>query len=155
MTMTSSLAARRPLLSFAAGLAISVSLGLVAVAVIGGSGGVRFAGDAGVVGALDGGDARGHALARADFDADGAPDLVVGYASQGAGIVTVQRGNPDAFAPKRQSVFERVQKGFDPEWVVGPARAMRVPEPVSYVEAGDFNRDKRPDVLGAARGGGL
>ena len=32
---------------------------------------------------------------------------------------------------------------------------MRVPEPVSYLEAGDFNRDKRPDVLGAARGGGL
>ena len=48
-----------------------------------------------------------------------------------------------------------MQRGFDPEWVVGDAGAVRVPEPVSYVEAGDFNDDRRPDVLAAARGGGL
>src|SRR3712207_3667923 len=54
-----------------------------------------------LVGALNGGGARARALARADLDGDGAPDLVTGYAAHGAGIVTVQRGNPDAFAPKR------------------------------------------------------
>ena len=108
-----------------------------------------------LVSALTGADARARALARADFDRDGAPDLVAAYESQGAGIVTLQRGNPDAFAPKGKGDFERMQQGYEPEWLAGEARAVRVPEPVSYLEAGDFNRDKRPDVLAAARGGGL
>jgi hypothetical protein len=108
-----------------------------------------------LVDALNGGEAHARALGRADLDTDGAPDLVVGYASHGAGIVTIQRGNRDAFAPKQQSVFEQMQRGSDPESFSADARAVRVPELVSYVQAGEFNRDKRPDVLAAARGGGL
>src|SRR4051794_2852766 len=95
------------------------------------------------------------ALAEADLDADGAPDLVVGYASHGTGIVTVQRGNPDAFAPERQSVFARMQRGYEPDLMALDARVVRVPEAVSFVEAGDFNRDRRADVLAGALGGGL
>src|SRR5215211_1864766 len=114
-----------------------------------------YEGSSAVVRALNDGDARARALARADFDADGAPDLVVGYAWHGAGIVTVQRGNPDAFAPKRPSVFEALQRGLDRDLLVADAIAVRVPEAVSYLEAGDFNRDGRPDVLVAAGGGGL
>ncbi len=114
-----------------------------------------YDGPSALVAALKGGDARGRALARADLDADGAPDLVAGYAWNGAGIVTIQRGNKDAFAPKRRAVLERMQRGFDPAWVAADAGAVRVPEPVSYLEAGDFNDDRRPDVLAAARGGGL
>src|SRR5215208_2689420 len=115
----------------------------------------EYHGPSALVGALNGDDARARGLASADMDADGAPDLVTGYAWRGAGIVTIQRGNPDAFAPKKRSVFERMQRGLVPESVVDDASAVRVPEPVSYVEAADFNHDRRPDVLAAARGGGL
>src|SRR3954470_11714142 len=90
-----------------------------------------YLGPRALVDALNGGDARARSLARADLDADGAADLVAGYTWHGAGIVTIQRGNPDALAPERQSVFERMQEGFDPEWLLGNARALRVPEPVS------------------------
>ena len=39
------------------------------------------------------------ALASADFDEDGVPDLIAGYASSnGGGIITVQRGNINATA---------------------------------------------------------
>src|SRR3954464_3263668 len=95
-----------------------------------------YNGPSALVAALNGGDARARGLARVDLDADGAPDVVAGYAWDGAGIVTVQRGNPDAFAPKDQSVFRRIQRRFDPDWLVAAAQALRVPEPVSYVQAG-------------------
>src|SRR4029079_7486299 len=55
-----------------------------------------YHGAGGPVEALKGGDARASALARADLDSDGAPDLVVGYGRHGTGMVTVQRGNEDA-----------------------------------------------------------
>ena len=115
----------------------------------------EYVGAGALVGALERGDAPARALARTDLDADGAPDLVVGHAWHGAGIVTIQRGNPDAFATKRRSVFESMQRGSDPDAFLGSALAARVPEPVSYVETGDFTGDKRPDVLVAAQRGGL
>ena len=36
-------------------------------------------------------------------------------AYNGAGIITVQRGNPDAFAPADDSVFVRMQQGYNPD----------------------------------------
>jgi YVTN family beta-propeller protein/predicted outer membrane repeat protein len=115
-----------------------------------------YEGPSALVGALNGSDAHARALARADLNGDGATDVVAGYAWRGAGIVTVQRGNTQALAPERQSkVFEAMQQGFDPAWLANDAYALRVPEPVSYVEAGDFNHDRVPDVLAAAAGGGL
>src|ERR1051325_5626848 len=115
----------------------------------------EYRGPRAVVDALTRDDARPRALARADLDADGAPDLVVGYAWQSAGIVTIQRGNPDAFAPERQSLFARMQRGYEPDFMAPDARVVRVPEAVSFVEAGDFNRDGRADVVAASSGGGL
>src|SRR5215213_7556912 len=49
-----------------------------------------YHGPGALVGALNDGEARSRALGRADLDADGAPDLVVGYASHATGMVTVQ-----------------------------------------------------------------
>src|SRR4029079_11741860 len=106
-----------------------------------------YAGPAALVDALNGGNAPALALAGADFDADGASDLVVGYSWHGAGIVSLQRGNPDALAPNGQAAFPRMQRGYDPAWLAPNARVVSVPEPVSYAEAGDFNGDGRPDVL--------
>src|SRR4051794_9354874 len=114
-----------------------------------------YEGPSALVGALNGGDARARALARTDLDADGAQDLVVGYAWHGAGIVTVQRGNPDALAPTRQSAFQQLQRGDDLDWLAPDARVARVPDQATFVEAGDFNGDGRADVLVGALGGGL
>src|SRR5215210_2198798 len=115
-----------------------------------------YHGPSALVDALSSAEPRARALARADLDSDGAADVVPGYTWHGAGIVTIQRGNTQSLAPKRQSaVFEAMQQGFDPAWLVDDAHALRVPEPVSFVEAGDFNHDGVPDVLAAAAGGSL
>jgi hypothetical protein len=47
--------------------------------------------------------AQPRSLASADFDEDGVPDLVSGYAYAGRGIVTIHRGNVDSIYPTLRS----------------------------------------------------
>src|SRR3954465_7407661 len=58
-----------------------------------------YHGPSALVDALNSGDVRARAMARTDLDADGAQDVVVGYTWRGRGLVTLHRGNTDAFAP--------------------------------------------------------
>ena len=54
-------------------------------------------------------------LATADFDEDGVKDLLVGYASAGAGVLSFYRGNIDAFAPQTQESWEGISQMHLPE----------------------------------------
>src|SRR5262249_37244710 len=65
--------------------------------------------------ALQSGQAQARALASGDLDGNGTPDVIAGYGFGGTGIVTIQRGNPDAFAPHDTSVYGRMQNGYNPE----------------------------------------
>jgi len=71
---------------------------------------LSYRGEQTLTAALSSGQAQPRSLAAIDLDRDGTPDVVAGYAYNGAGLVTIQRGNPDAFAPKDQSVFARLQQ---------------------------------------------
>jgi len=53
---------------------------------------VTYQGDQAAVAALQSGAAQPRALASADFDHNGTPDVVAGYAFNGSGILTLQRG---------------------------------------------------------------
>jgi uncharacterized repeat protein (TIGR01451 family) len=114
----------------------------------------RYAGDAATVGALDSGAVRPLSVASADFDRNGTPDLVIGYASATGGVLTLQRGNPDAFAPADDSVFVRMQQGYDPESLLLAASALEVPEAPDFLVAGTFGNGE-PGVLFARKGGAL
>jgi hypothetical protein len=116
---------------------------------------VNYHGNENATRALQSGQARARALASADLDGNATPDLVVGYAYGGGGIVTVQSGNQDAFAPRDDSVFVRMQQGYNPDALLPGAQTYQVPEPVDFIQAGDFNHDNRKDVLVATRGGDL
>jgi hypothetical protein len=116
---------------------------------------VAFVGNQRSSQALQSAQANARALASADLDGNGTPDLVTGYGYSGGGMVTIQRGNPDAFAPKDEAVFARMQQGYNPESLLPEAETYSVPEPVDFVQVGDFNHDNRKDVLVAARGGNL
>jgi len=105
--------------------------------------------------ALQSGAARPLTLAAGDFDLDGAPDLVTGYATAAGGILTLQRGNKDAFAPNSSAVYKAIQKGVISSTFVESATTYLLPGAPDFVLAEDFNNDGVKDVLAASRDGGL
>src|SRR2546426_3831090 len=105
--------------------------------------------------AMRSGSARPLALATGDFDGDGAPDVVTGYRYFGTGILVVQRGNIDAFAPKDLKVYDRAAKGELPASFLTDVQTIQLPESPDFLLVGDFNNDGHKDLLTAARGGGL
>src|SRR6185295_12399567 len=98
---------------------------------------------------------KARSLGSADFDLNGTPDLVAGYAFNGAGMITLQRGNPDAFAPTDDSVFARIQQGYDPAPFLPESDVYSVPVSPDFLVTGNFTHDSEKDVLFAARGGAL
>jgi hypothetical protein len=94
-------------------------------------------------------------LAAADFNADGAMDVVAGYATDSGGVLAVLRGNPDAYAPKNPSLYKKALQGSMPSTFLSKATVFAVPESPDLLVTGDFNRDGHKDVLVAARGGAL
>jgi List-Bact-rpt repeat protein/Big-like domain-containing protein/centrosomal CEP192-like protein/HYDIN/CFA65/VesB family protein len=114
-----------------------------------------YAGSADAIAALRGGTANPTALAAADFNADGAMDVVAGYSTKDGGVVAVFRGNPDAYAPRDTSLYQKALQGNVPATFMSKAFAFTVPESPDLMVTGDFNRDGNKDVLVAARGGNL
>jgi Domain of unknown function (DUF4214) len=105
--------------------------------------------------ALQAGQAQPRSLASIVLADNAVPDLIAGYAYNGMGIVTVQHGNPEAFAPKDESVYVRMQQGYNPDSLLPVADTYLVPESPDFLQVGDFNHDNRKDVLIAGRAGNL
>jgi len=114
-----------------------------------------YRGDSVLANALQTGSAQARSLASADFDLNGAPEMVTGYAFNGAGMITLQRGNPDAFAPTDESVFVRIQQGYNPASLLPEADVYAVPVSPDFLVTGNFTHDSEKDVLFAAKGGAL
>ena len=75
-----------------------------------------------LVEALEENNARPLSLASADFDEDGVPDLISGYAGPSGGIVTLHRGNLILFIPTPQKLSRGKQKGLLPRHRSSPRR---------------------------------
>jgi hypothetical protein len=101
----------------------------------------------------DTGPARPLTLASADFNIDGFPELVTGYATAEGGLVEVRRANPEAFAPGDPAVLDGIAHGRYPSPFLPAALWLRVPASPDFIAAGDFDRDRNPDLVVAARGG--
>jgi hypothetical protein len=105
---------------------------------------------------LHGRGARPLALASADFDEDGVPDVVGGYSAAGGGLLTFNRGNADTIHPNTPEAQRRKAEGvFTDSPFLSPGKAFELAEPPYYLGAGDFDGDGHWDVLAANRGGGF
>jgi FG-GAP-like repeat/PKD-like domain len=113
-----------------------------------------YSGSGEITGALRTGLAHPVSLATADFDFDGAQDLVAGYSTASGGILTVQRGDIDALAPKQRKVLRAIRKNRSyPNPFHKDASTFALPEAPDFLGTGDFDRDGHTDVVAGARGG--
>ena len=87
------------------------------------------------------------ALASADFDEDGVPDLVSAYAAGSGGVITVHRGNVNALWPYGAAILN----GPPPEFLP-TAKVFNLPEEPDFIGVGDFNADGHWDIVAARRG---
>src|SRR5262249_20514791 len=114
----------------------------------------NYVGDPQLVEALESNQAKPLSLASADFDEDGVPDLVSGYAGAGGGIITLPRGNVDAIYPNSpEAKLHRENDTYMDAPFLSPAFVYQSPEPADFIGAGDFDGDSHWDVITAKRGG--
>jgi hypothetical protein len=116
---------------------------------------ITYTGPSDAVAALQAGTANPTALAAADFNADGAMDVVAGYSTKNGGAIVLMLGNPDAYAPTDLSLYKKAMQGSVPATFLSKASVFAVQESPDLMVTGDFNRDGYKDVLIAAHGGGL
>lgn len=96
---------------------------------------------------------RSLAICTDDFDEDGVPDVVVGFARASGGGLLILRGNVDSIYPNTLEARQRRADGtsvdapFLPEIPVG--ETVDAPE---LLVAGDFDNDGHRDLVHAARG---
>jgi CSLREA domain-containing protein len=103
--------------------------------------------------ALQRNDAAGLAIASADFDEDGVPDVVSGYESQNGGLLTLHRGNVDSIYPNAPEAKQRRATGrFTDAPFLSPARVFHSTETPELLGAGDFDADDHRDVVTAKTG---
>jgi CSLREA domain-containing protein len=97
--------------------------------------------------------AKPRTLANTDINADGALDLIVGYASGdgSSGHLAVYQGSKDTLSATSPEVFKGFQRGEFPAPFLSEARLIKLPVAPDFVGTGDFNRDGSKDIIAAGR----
>lgn len=107
---------------------------------------VSMSGAAGPIAALQSGSAQPLSLATADFDEDGVPDLICGYATSTGGVVQVFRGNLYSIYPNAPGNDRQPKDAFLPD-----ARVFSASVAPDFLGAGDFDGDGHADIVIASK----
>lgn len=111
---------------------------------------VNYVGATDVKGLLNSGQAHASALACGDFNSDGITDLVVGYEARGGGgVLAVQMGNIDAFAPQSIDSWNALANHQFLSPFVNTASLFSTPAAPNFIATGQFSG--HTDIVTAAR----
>ena len=107
-----------------------------------------WSGPTALTSALYGRSASPKALASADFDEDGVPDLLAAYSGAAGGTLVLHRGNVDAIYPNAPEAKERRKQGtFTDAPFLPDADVLSLPANPEFLGAGDFDADGHWDTV--------
>lgn len=114
----------------------------------------EFIGDEIARNLLEQNQAQALALASADFDEDGMPDLVTGYGYSGGGVLSINRGNLAAAYPQYRADRSQLESNAAAQApaFLSPGKVWSLSDSADFVVAGDFNADGHFDVVVGTKG---
>ncbi len=112
----------------------------------------EFTGSETAIARFRAGDLAPTTLVSADVNADGFPDLISGFSSNGVGVITIHHGSRQAFSPDDPAVLAGISKGQFPASFESQARAFDVPASPDYIFTGRFLMGSDLDIAVATRG---
>jgi CSLREA domain-containing protein/uncharacterized repeat protein (TIGR01451 family) len=113
-----------------------------------------YKGSVRAMGTMSARQAQALSLASVDFDADGINDLAIGFAAPGGGgLLSIHRGNLDAFAPQSDASFQAIARSEFPSPFLAEAELVEIPGRPDFMASGDFIGHDGPAVMAATRGG--
>ena len=126
---------------------------------------VEYSGSSKLVQQLSDNKTRPLSIGLADFDEDGVPDIVAGYAGTKDGVISVQRGDADTIFPNtREAIAHRAQLRASttlppaqdeiPSPFFVESRVFDVAGAPQFLCTGDFDGDGHRDVVTAEAGSG-
>jgi uncharacterized repeat protein (TIGR01451 family) len=119
---------------------------------------VQFFGASKLIQALNDNRTRPLSIGSADFDEDGVPDIVSGYAGTKDGVITLQRGDTETIYPNAPEAIAdraRLRESANPPSASTveqspffvPTRAFDVPGAPQFLGTGDFDADGHLDIV--------
>jgi CSLREA domain-containing protein len=112
-----------------------------------------FVGSDAAIERFESGSLRPTTLVPTDFNFDGYPDLVSGFAGPGGSVISLHRGWKEAFAPEAPEVLAGIRNGDFPVSFEQDARVLEVPTSPDFIFAGRFLQNSTLDLVIASRGG--
>jgi hypothetical protein len=104
---------------------------------------------------FDGEQPRPLTMVSGDFDEDGVADLMVGYATERGGMLTLLRGNPEAVAPRTEAGWLAAARHESPAPFLQTGNSIALTTQPSVMITADVNGDGHLDLVYATSGSNM
>ncbi len=112
----------------------------------------EFVGTESAIGEFERGSLRPTTLASTDFNFDGFPDIISGFAGKNGGVITLHKGWKEAFSPEDEQVLAGIRRGEFPVSFEKEAKVLEVPSAPDFIVAGNFVKNSPLDLVVATHG---